>query len=280
MFVAPFLLIFLLFFVAPLVYAAYLSLYRDQLVGGTVFVGADNYVRAIGDQLLHEGVLRMAQFFLIQVPVMIGLALFAALAIDSGLLRLARAFRIGIFVPYAVPAVVAVLMWGYLYGDFGPFAQAAREFSLPVPDFLSDDIALGSLANVVTWEFTGYNMIIIYTALRAIDHTLYEAAAVDGASARRIAWSIKIPLVRPALGLTLLFSLIGSFQLFTEAQLLQRIAPTVIDSAYTPNLYAYTLSFIGRQLNYAAAVSFILGIVIVVISYGVLIAANRAGRRR
>ena len=171
-------------------------------------------------------------------------------------------------------------MWGYLYGDFGPFAQAAREFSLPVPDFLSDDIALGSLANVVTWEFTGYNMIIIYTALRAIDHTLYEAAAVDGASARRIAWSIKIPLVRPAIGLTLLFSLIGSFQLFTEAQLLQRIAPTVIDSAYTPNLYAYTLSFIGRQLNYAAAVSFILGIVIVVISYGVLIAANRAGRRR
>lgn len=280
MFVAPFLLIFLLFFVAPLVYAAYLSLYRDQLVGGTVFVGADNYVRAIGDQLLHQGVLRMAQFFLIQVPVMIGLALFAALAIDSGLLRLARAFRIGIFVPYAVPAVVAVLMWGYLYGDFGPFAQAAREFSLPVPDFLSDDIALGSLANVVTWEFTGYNMIIIYTALRAIDHTLYEAAAVDGASARRIAWSIKIPLVRPAIGLTLLFSLIGSFQLFTEAQLLQRIAPTVIDSAYTPNLYAYTLSFIGRQLNYAAAVSFILGIVIVVISYGVLIAANRAGRRR
>ena len=97
-----------------------------------------------------------------------------------------------VFIPFAVPGVVAVLMWGYLYGDFGPFTQLARQFELPVPDFLSPDVALASLANVVTWEYTGYNMIILFTALQAIDRTLYEAAAVDGASSSRIAWSIKI----------------------------------------------------------------------------------------
>ncbi|HYI13945.1 MAG TPA: sugar ABC transporter permease [Thermomicrobiales bacterium] len=279
LFVAPFLLAFLLFFVAPLVYAAYLSVFRQQLVGGTVFVGLDNFARALQDDKLLSGVLRMARFFVLQVPVMLGLALFAALAIDSGLLRFARAFRIGIFIPFAVPGVVAVLMWGYLYGDFGPFTQLAQQFELPIPEFLSPDLALASLANVVTWEYTGYNMIILFTALQAIDRTLYEAAAVDGASSSRIAWSIKIPLLRPAIMLTVLFSVIGSFQLFTEAELLQRIAPTVIDSSYTPNLYTYTLSFIGQQVNYAAAVSFLLGIVIVLVSYVVLIVANRTGRR-
>ena len=279
LFVAPFLLAFVLFFVAPLVYAAYLSVFRQQLVGGTVFVGVDNFARALQDDKLLSGVLRMARFFFLQVPVMLGLALFAALAIDSGLLRFARAFRIGIFIPFAVPGVVAVLMWGYLYGDFGPFTQLAQQFELPIPEFLSPDLALASLANVVTWEYTGYNMIILFTALQAIDRTLYEAAVVDGASSSRIAWSIKIPLLRPAIMLTVLFSVIGSFQLFTEAELLQRIAPTVIDSSYTPNLYTYTLSFIGQQVNYAAAVSFLLGIVIVVVSYVVLIVANRTGRR-
>jgi multiple sugar transport system permease protein len=211
---------------------------------------------------------------------MLGIALVAALAIDSGLLRLAKVFRLGIFVPYAVPSVVATLMWGYLYGrDFGPFAQLADKIGAAAPDFLSPGVVLGSMANVVTWEFTGYNMIILYAALRAVPKDLYEAAAVDGAGPFRTAWSIKIPAIRPALLLCLIFSVIGSFQLFAEPQLLQRLAPSVIDSAYTPNLYAYTLAFTGQEVNYAAAVSFLLGLVIVVASYTVLFLTSRRSRQ-
>jgi multiple sugar transport system permease protein len=279
LFVAPFIVLFVLFFLLPLVYAAYLSLFREQLVGGTVFAGLDNYVRALGDERLISGVARVARFFLLQVPIMLVLALLSALAIDSGLLRASKVFRLGIFVPYAVPSVVATLMWGYLYGrDFGPVAQLADTLNVPAPDFLSETLMLPSIANIVTWEFTGYNMIILYAALRAIPHDLYEAAAVDGAGAWRIAWSIKIPALRPALVLCLIFSVIGSFQLFAEPQLLQRLAPSVIDSAYTPNLYAYTLAFTGQEVNYAAAVSFLLGIVIVIASYTVLFLTNRRSR--
>jgi multiple sugar transport system permease protein len=184
--------------------------------------------------------------------------------------------RLVIFGPYAVPSVVATLMWGYLYGpDFGPFAQLSEKLDLPVWHFLSDGWMLGSLANIVTWEFVGYNMIILYAALRTIPEDLYEAAALDGAGAWRIAWSVKLPALRPALLLTLLFSVIGSFQLFNEPKLLQSIAPDVIDSSYTANLYAYTLAFTGQQVNYAAAVSFLLGLVIVIVSYAVLLTANR-----
>jgi multiple sugar transport system permease protein len=279
LFVAPFLLVFVAMLVLPLGYAAYLSLFQDRLVGGTVFAGLDNYVTALQDDRLIESVLRMARFFVIQVPTMLAIALLAALAIDSGLLRFAKVFRLGIFLPYAVPSVVATLMWGYLYGpDFGPFAQLADKLGAATPKFLSEGWMLGSMANVVTWEFTGYNMIILYAALRAVPHELYEAAAVDGAGAWRTAWSIKIPAIRPALVLCLIFSVIGTFQLFAEPNLLQRLAPSVIDSAYTPNLYAYTLAFTGQQVNYAAAVSFLLGLVIVIASYTVLFVTNRRSR--
>ncbi|TDO47327.1 multiple sugar transport system permease protein [Kribbella sp. VKM Ac-2527] len=279
LFVAPFLLVFVAMLVLPLGYAAYLSLFQDRLVGGTVFSGLDNYVTALQDDRLIESVLRMARFFVIQVPTMLAIALLAALAIDSGLLRFAKVFRLGIFLPYAVPSVVATLMWGYLYGpDFGPFAQLADKVGTAAPAFLSDGWMLGSMANIVTWEFVGYNMIILYAALRAVPHELYEAAAVDGAGAWRTAWSIKIPAIRPALVLCLIFSVIGTFQLFAEPNLLQRLAPSVIDSAYTPNLYAYTLAFTGQQVNYAAAVSFLLGLVIVIASYTVLFVTNRRSR--
>ncbi|MFM9442869.1 carbohydrate ABC transporter permease [Streptomyces acidiscabies] len=276
LFVAPFMILFLLLFLTPLGYAAYLSLFQERLIGGTAFVGFDNYVQALKDSQLLHGVGRVALFFVIQVPIMLALALLFALALDSGLLRLARIIRLGVFVPYAVPSVVAALMWGYLYGpDFGPFAQFARELSLPVPDFLSGTWMLGSLANIVTWEFTGYNMIILYAALRTIPTELYEAAAMDGAGAWRIAWSVKLPALRPALLLCLLFSVIGSFQLFNEPNLLMKIAPDVITSDYTANLYAYSLAFTGQQVNYAATVSFLLGLVIVIASYAVLLTANR-----
>ena len=277
---APFLLCFLLLFVLPLGYAAYLSLFKNQLVGGTVFAGLHNYITAVTDGQLIAGVGRVALFFVLQVPVMLLLALLAALAIDSGLLRVARLFRLGIFIPYAIPGVVATLMWGYLYGpSFGPVAQLASKLHVGAPDFLGSTLMLPSIANVVTWEYTGYNMIILYAALRTIPQELYEAATVDGASAWRVAWHIKIPALRPAMLLCLMFSVIGSFQLFTEPYLLQPISPTVIGPSYTPNLYAYSLAFISQEPDYAAAVSFLLGLVTVIVSYTVLLTAGRRARR-
>jgi multiple sugar transport system permease protein len=280
-FVIPFLVLFVLMLVVPLAYAGYLSFFRDQLVGGTAFVGLDNFVRAVTDPQFIGGVLRMCFFLLIQVPVMLGLSLLFALLLDSGRLRFPRLIRIGIFVPYAIPGVIAALMWGYLYGkDFGPFAQVAKFFTLPAPDFLSADTVLYSLMNIVTWGFVGYNMIIIYAALRSIPGELYDAAEMDGAGAIRVAWSIKIPAVRPAILLTAIFSIIGTFQLFNEPKLLQSLAPNVIDGAFTPNLYAYSLSFTNHEVNYAAAISFLLGFVIMVVSYVVQLSTNRKERAR
>jgi multiple sugar transport system permease protein len=268
LFVLPFLVVFLAMLVTPLLYSGYLSFFQTRLVGGVSFVGFENYVRAFLDPAFLAGIGRVALFLVIQVPIMLGFALFFALALDSGRVRGGSAARLLIFVPYAVPGVVATLMWGYLYGDdFGPIAQTIRAFGLDAPNFLSEQNILGSMMNIVTWEFVGYNMIIMYAALRAIPAELYEAAEIDGASQSRIAWSIKIPAIRPAILLTVIFSIIGTFQLFNEPSLLNTIAPNVIGNSFTPNYYAYNLAFVNQDVNYAAAIAFLLGIVIAIVSY-------------
>jgi multiple sugar transport system permease protein len=211
---------------------------------------------------------------------MLALSVLFALILDSGRIRLQRFVRLSIFVPYAVPSVIAALMWGYLYGpDFGPFAQLAEVLNLPAPPFLSNRWALASIANIQVWGFVGYNMIILYAALRSIPTELYEAARIDGASEKRIAWSIKLPAIRPALLLTLIFSVIGSFQLFNEPNLLRSIAPNVIGTGYTPNIYAYNLAFVNQEINYAAAIAFLLGFVIMIVSYVVQLSSQRRERR-
>ncbi|MBP2478382.1 multiple sugar transport system permease protein [Crossiella equi] len=267
-FFTPFLLVFAATVVLPLGYAAYLSLFRDRLVGGRVFAGLDNYAAAFTDPLFGEGLLRVAGFLAVQVPLMLGLAVLAALAIDSGRLWRPGLFRVGVFIPYAVPGVVAALMWGYLYGtQFG------------VLDLLTGSWLLAAIGNVVTWEYVGYNMLICYAALRAIPPELYEAAEVDGAGPIRKAWSIKLPALRPALLVATVFSVIGSFQLFNEPSIFQALAPAEIGTAYTPNLYAYNLAFNGLRFDYSSAIAVVLGLVTVVIAYAVHTITERRERQ-
>jgi multiple sugar transport system permease protein len=275
LFTLPFMALFLAVFIAPLAYALYLSVFREQLVGGTTFVGLDNYLEGIKDEQFTDGVVRVALYLLIQVPLMLLLALVFALILDSGKVWFPKLFRVGIFVPYAVPTVIAALMWGFLYGrDFGPFADVADALNVSPPHFLGQRAMLFSLANVATWTYTGYNMIILYAALRAIPSELYEAAAVDGASPIGTAIHVKLPLLRPALLLCTIFSVIGSFQLFAEPRIFYQLAPQVIGKSYTPNLYVYNLAFADQRLNYAAALSFLLGAVVFVVSFAVMRASR------
>jgi len=278
LFLSPYLILFAVFFVVPLLYALRLSLYVDRLVGGTVFVGSGNYQQVFQDSNFLEGVKRMFIFGVFQVPIMLGFALTFALLLDGGAPRFKTLFRLGFFLPYAIPSVVAALLWGYLYGSgFGLFDQIASRVNLPGPDFLGSSLMLASLANIVTWQWTGYNMIIIYAALQAIPVDIYDAATVDGASGWQIARYIKIPLVLPAIMLTTIFSIIGTLQLFNEPQIMNTLAPSVIGDHYTPNLYAYNVAFVNQQYNYSAAISFVLGAVAFLASYIFMLGVNRRG---
>ena len=202
-FVLPFFVVFAAMLVAPLVYSGYLSFFADRLIGGVSFVAFENYLRAFQDPGFLAGLGRTALFLVIQVPIMLGFALFFALALDSGRARGSKALRLLILLPYAVPGVVAVLMWGYLYGkQFGLIGQITTAIGLPPLNLLSNSSILFSIMNIVTWTYVGYNMIVMYSALKSIPADLYEAAEIDGASQWRLAWSVKIPMIRPAIILT------------------------------------------------------------------------------
>ena len=273
---APFLLLFAAFFAAPLIYAFRLSLYTTQLIGGQRFVGLAQYTRALRDPQFLSGLLHVAEFGLIYIVVLIVLATAAALILDAAP---ARFPRVAIFMPYAVPSAVGALMWGYLYSqDFGPAVSLLKPLGLPAPNFLSPGLVIFALVNIVLWQFVGYNMMILYVALGGISRDLYEAATVDGASPRKIAWRIKIPLLRPALLLVSFFSFIGSLQLFTEPQILSANAPNVVNYAYTPNLYVYNLAFSDQELSYSAAISFTVGFVAVAIAVIFLVVSRRTAR--
>ncbi|MFF1546717.1 carbohydrate ABC transporter permease [Streptomyces sp. NPDC058291] len=277
-FIGPFVVVFALVFLAPIAYSVYLSLFRDQLIGGNQFVGLDNYTRALQDDAFWSAVGRVALFLAVQVPIMLGIALLVALALDSGRLYGKSFFRITIFLPYAVPAVVATLMWGFMYGTkYGLVGDINSAFGVTLPDLLSPGWVLASIGNIVTWEFVGYNMLIFYSALRVVPTSLYEAAEIDGAGQWRIIGSIKLPAIRGALVIATIFSIIGSFQLFNEPSILRPLALNSITTDYTPNFYTYSLSFNGQQHNYSATVAIIMGVITMIVAYAVQLRGMRKG---
>jgi len=275
-FVLPFGLLFLAFYAIPVGYAVWesmLTIEREGTFGvaRTVFGGLTQYEQVFANGPFWTSVGRVLTFGIVQVPVMLGLALVFALLLDSPLLRGKKFFRLAFFVPYAVPGVVAAIMWGFLYSpSLSPFRAVTENVS-----FLSADLVLWAMANVVTWVYVGYNMLIIYSSLLAIPTEVYEAARIDGAGQLRIAWSIKIPLVMPAIVLTTVFSIIGTLQLLAEPQVFRSFS-SAVTSTYTPNLTVYSTSSVPNY-NLAAAFSVVLAVATFILSFLFLKFTQRKG---
>jgi multiple sugar transport system permease protein len=275
LFVLPFFLVVVAFLVVPLGYAFRLSLSSKSLALGERFTGLANYTRAFTDPVLLDGFLRVIVFGAVQIPVMLGIALAGALTLDAVTTRFALAFRLIAFMPYAVPAVLGALMWGFLYSKtFGPFAGLPEVVGGAPVDFFSTDLLLLSLGNIVTWAWTGYNTIVLYSALQGVPREVYEAALIDGASQVQIAVRIKVPAIRQAIGLAAIFTIIGTTQFFVEPYVMSRFAPQ-ISAGYTPNLYAYNQAFAYSDFHYSAAISFTLGFVVFVAAYAFVLLTRK-----
>ena len=265
-FIAPFALLYVAFYLVPIVYAMIQSLMtveRDGTFGAArqVFGGLTQYALVFQNEAFWGSVLRVLAFGFVQVPVMLGLALIFALLLDSPLLKGKKFFRLAFFAPYAVPGVIAAIMWGFLYSpSLSPFSAVTEN----VP-FLSSELVLWSIANIVTWVYVGYNMLIIYSSLLAIPTEIYEAAVLDGASNLQIAWRVKIPLIIPALILTAVFSIIGTLQLLAEPQTLRSFS-SAISSTFTPNLAVYTTASVPNY-SLAAAFSVVLALATFALSF-------------
>ncbi|QYC42911.1 sn-glycerol-3-phosphate transport system permease protein UgpA [Nonomuraea coxensis DSM 45129] len=272
LFLTPAVVLFTLFLAVPIGYTFHLAMRRTKVSGlglgkgarREVFVGFDNFSAALADAELWQGWLRVLGYGALVLVVMLGLALLFALLLDSARVRLARFSRIAIFLPYAVPGVAATLLWGFLYL---PSLSPIR--SVLDADLLGATTVTYSMANVAVWGGTGFNMLVLYTTLRAIPRDLYEAARLDGASELQIAVRVKIPILTPAIILTTVFSIIATVQVFTEPTTLRPLTNT-ISSTWSPLMKVYRDAFITGDLYSAAATSIVIAAVSLVLSFGFL----------
>jgi multiple sugar transport system permease protein len=282
---APFLLLFALTFVVPIIAAlgqSFTAVDRAGLFGEdgvtSRFAGFGNYARALTDTGFVDSIGRMLLFGVVQVPVMIVLCTALALLLESASARWPQFFRSAYFMPYGVPGVIATIMWSFFYvPGLSPLLDITGALGIEI-DPLGPDIVLWSIANIVTWTYTGYNMLIVVAQLKAIPSEVYEAARIDGAGSWRLAWSVQLPLITPALVLTTVFSIIGTLQLFTEPRLLQTVAPSV-DNSYTPNLSAYTNAFEFNEYGVAAAQAVLIALAAFALSYAFLFFTGRRTNR-
>jgi len=272
---APAIVLFVLFLLVPIGYAIYLSFVALRVDGGAfgvrrqVFVGFENYVTALANPEFVASLGRLALFGALSVPITLGLALLFALLLDLPGIRFGRFARTSIFLPYAVPGVIATLLWGFMYlPSTSPFNYVFRLIGLPPIDFLNEGV-YGSLANIAVWSSVGFNMIILYTSLRSIPSEIYEAAKIDGANEWQIAWRIKIPLLTPSLLLTLLFSLIGTLQAYGEPTTLKSLSNSISHSFF-PLMKVYRDAFGTDNISSAAAASVVLALGTLFVSLALL----------
>lgn len=248
LFMAPFTILFLLIFILPIAISIYSSFFQTKVSGGGAygggeavkqFVGFANFEYVITSSDFWNGIGRVILYTAVQVPVMILAALGLALLIDSYLVRHVTVFRLGWFLPYAVPGVVAAIIWLCIYTpEISPINSLVEALGGELTiNFFGQKIILVSMANMTTWTFTGYNMLIFLAALQAIPRDLYEAARIDGATSFQIVTKIKIPMVRGAALLAVLLSIVGTIQLYNEPAVMET-ANKWMGTAYTPMMMA------------------------------------------
>jgi multiple sugar transport system permease protein len=281
--VAPAVALFAVTLLIPIGYTLYLSLEKTQVSGlglgagarKQVFAGLSNYASGLTDPAFLSSLVRVLVYSLILVPVMLGLALLFALLLDARRVKFQRFSRLSIFLPYAVPTVIGSLLWGFLYlPTVSPFPAILSRLGLSMPNLFATHTVLFSVTNIGVWGGTGFNMIVLYTALRAVPTELYEAAWIDGASQVQIALRIKIPMIAPALVLTGVFSVIATLQVFNEPQTLYPLTNT-ISLDWMPLMRVYDLAFNYNNIYGAAALALLIAAIMFVLSYGLLWVSNK-----
>lgn len=265
MFLAPFLIVFVTFTVYPILYSIVLS-FAKYKASTITFTGLSNYKFILNDKLFWQSVLNTFTIMLIQAPIMIVMAILLATILNSALVKLKGAFRMIVFMPVLIDTVSYSIVFAMFFNDKGLINSLLGMAGVTGLSWFT----VGSLAKfviifAVTWKWTGYNSIIMLSGLQNISGELYEAASIDGASIVQKFFKITIPELKPIIIYTTVMSVNGSLQMFTEPNLLTHGGP--VNKTSTIVLYLYNTGFKNFNLGVAAAGSYILAIMIAILTY-------------
>ncbi|MEU3047909.1 sugar ABC transporter permease [Streptomyces sp. NPDC006984] len=260
-FVLPAVALFAAFKLYPIAWSFQLSLYQT-VDGVETFAGADNYTRLLNDPLFWTALKNTGVILAIQVPIMLALATGLAVALNSALLRGRSIFRLGFFLPMVTGLVAYGIVFSVLLNQqYGLVNWLLGLVGIAEVPWLTDPLwAKISLSLALTWHYTGYNAVILLARLQTVPAELYDAAAVDGASAWQSFRNVTLPGLRPAILLTAVLSTIGTLQIFDEPYILTGGGPD--NATLTIGVYLYQNAFKFFDFGYASAMAYVLAVLI------------------
>ena len=265
-FVLPFLIVYGLFTLWPIISGLRMSFSNVSLLGGSSpFVGLQNYRQALHDPDFWAALWHSVEFTIITTPPLVVLGLALALLANRALPGRSL-FRMAIFAPFVLPVTVVTLVWGWLYEpSFGLINGYLAQLHLPTFGWLTDTrTAMPAVAITTIWWTLGFNFLLYLAGLQAIPREYYEASAVDGANAWDQLWHVTIPLLKQTTVIVLILQVLASLKVFGQIYAMTGGGPDF--STRSEVEYVYEQGFTAYHLGYAAAMSYLFFIVLLAVS--------------
>jgi len=275
LFLAPFLVLFALFLIWPVIHGLYLSLTDQSLTGnGGDLIGFSNYLEAFADQQVWGSLLNTLVFTLASTVPLVVVALVMALLVHQGL-PAQWLWRLSFFMPFLLASSVVSLIWAWLFNpSLGLVNALFTAVGLEGEAWLQDpQYAMGAIVVTTVWWTVGFNFLLYLAALQNIPDQQYEAAALDGAGKWRQLFSITIPQLTPTTVLIVILQVLASLKVFDQIYLLlnQAITPATRSAV----VYIFETGFTGYRFGYSSAISYIFFAIIIIVSLVQLRATSR-----
>lgn len=271
MFIAPAVILLTLFSIIPIIIALFISFTDMDLVGLADYsnisgAGFANYINIFKDPVFLKSMYNTMIYVVIGVPLVVVASMGVALLLNYGTGWLFKSFRVIYYMPSITNIVAVAVVWGYLYnGSYGLFNYILSIFGLPAQQWLQDPtLAKLSLILLAFWKSIGLNMIIFLAALQGIPRSYYEAAEIDGATGWKKLRFITVPLLGFATFFVTITTLIGWIQFFEEPLVMTKGGP--LNATMSMALFIYNNGFQLSKFGYAAAGSFVLFIIIIIVT--------------
>jgi putative chitobiose transport system permease protein len=267
LFLIPALIFMGIFLFYPIVDVFRLSFTNYNMIQEATYVGTQNYENLFNDPLFWKTLKNSFIYLIGVVPLLVILPIFIAILVNRKLKGI-KWFRAAYYIPVVTSMVVVGIMWKWLYRGNGLLNYLLQTIGLinePVSWLTSTDFALYSVMAVTIWKGLGYYMVIYLAGLQSIPQNLYEVAQIDGANWWQKHLHITIPLLKPSILLVTILSSIAAMKVFTEVYVMTKGGP--INSSKTLVFYIYEKAFENLTLGYAAAMGFVLFVIIFILSF-------------
>ncbi|GAB6100390.1 sugar ABC transporter permease [Halanaerocella petrolearia] len=268
-FIAPFLVLFLVFKVVPILYSAFLSLHQMKGLSGGEFVGLQNYFNLLKDSNFIKAVINNTKYVIGTMIILIPLPLILAVFLDSKYCKGKNVYKVILFIPSLISLVIAAAIFRILLyeGETGLVNAMLGLIGIPSQEWLVNPaLAIPSILLIATWRWTGINIIYFTTGLTGISKELYESAAIDGANMLERFYYITLPLLKPIIIFVATLNLIGGYKLFAEIYTLWNGGVTPENSGLTLAVYLYKNAFSYFKLGYASTIGFVMAAIILILT--------------